>query len=124
MIVVSAVKLKKTYLSKITGASIPALNGVSIDVDQGEIFGILGPNGAGKSTLFRIVLGLVRPTTGETRLLGEKAVDAAARRPQRQVVQRLDGAEALADRNGLERETHCVIRRSRPRSSIRDIGRL
>ena len=70
MIVVSAVKLKKTYHSKITGASIPALNGVSIDVDQGEIFGILGPNGAGKTTLLNCLSLLLLPDEGRVALFG------------------------------------------------------
>lgn len=48
----------------------PALSGVDLSVGAGEVYGILGPNGAGKTTLLRIVLGLVRPDTGQVHVLG------------------------------------------------------
>lgn len=60
--------------------AVRALDDLTLTVPRGGIFGILGPNGAGKSTLFRIVLGLVRPSSGETRLLGAPAGDVAALR--------------------------------------------
>lgn len=41
-----------------------AVDGVSLDIDRGEIFGFLGPNGAGKSTTIRMLCGLLRPTSG------------------------------------------------------------
>ena len=44
---------------------IAAVNGVSLDVREGEILGIIGPNGSGKSTLFNCVLGQLLPDTGE-----------------------------------------------------------
>jgi len=47
-----------------------ALNGVTFDVPQGEIFGLLGPNGAGKSTLINILSGMVRKTAGEVSIWG------------------------------------------------------
>lgn len=59
---------------------VKALDTLSLNIPRGGIFGILGPNGAGKSTLFRIVLGLVAPTAGETRLLGAPAGDIKALR--------------------------------------------
>ncbi|HEY8667047.1 MAG TPA: ATP-binding cassette domain-containing protein, partial [Tepidisphaeraceae bacterium] len=47
-----------------------ALNGVSLTVQTGEIFGFLGPNGSGKTTLFRILSTLIAPTEGEVRMMG------------------------------------------------------
>lgn len=47
-----------------------ANDGLSLDVEEGEIYGLLGPNGAGKTTLVRQVLGLLRPTSGSVRLDG------------------------------------------------------
>ena len=44
---------------------------VSIDVEQGEIFGFIGPNGAGKSTTIRTLLGLIYPTSGSARIFGK-----------------------------------------------------
>lgn len=47
-----------------------ALRGVTLQVPRGIIFGFLGPNGAGKSTLLKILVGLVRPTSGKVEVLG------------------------------------------------------
>src|SRR5581483_2711324 len=47
-----------------------ALAGIDLTVERGQIFGFLGPNGAGKTTSIRILLDLIRPTSGEARILG------------------------------------------------------
>ncbi|MFQ5555119.1 MAG: ABC transporter ATP-binding protein [Acidimicrobiia bacterium] len=49
---------------------LPAVGGVTLGVDEGEILAIVGPNGAGKSTLLKIVVGLETPTSGAIRLGG------------------------------------------------------
>jgi ABC-2 type transport system ATP-binding protein len=49
---------------------VTALDGVSIEVRAGEVFGLLGPNGAGKSTALRCLLGLIRPTAGACTMFG------------------------------------------------------
>src|SRR5436190_16087511 len=56
-------------LSKQFGG-IHAVEGVSFDVNEGEILGIIGPNGSGKSTLFNCILGQLHPSGGEVRLDG------------------------------------------------------
>lgn len=48
-----------------------ATNDVSFSVEKGKIFGLLGPNGAGKSTTFKMLCGLMTPTSGEAKVLGE-----------------------------------------------------
>lgn len=50
--------IRKTYKGR------PVVNGVSVEVEQGEIVGLLGPNGAGKTTSFYMMVGLVRPDEG------------------------------------------------------------
>ena len=61
--------LAKTYRTE-TGGSVRALNGVSLQVPRGSIFGLLGPNGAGKSTLINILAGLVVRSSGTARIWG------------------------------------------------------
>jgi ABC-2 type transport system ATP-binding protein len=50
--------------------TVRALDGLDLEVSVGEIHGFLGPNGSGKSTTIRVLLGLLRPTSGSVRLLG------------------------------------------------------
>ncbi len=50
--------------------SFVAADRVNFEIRQGEIFGLLGPNGAGKSTTFRMLCGLLKPTSGEARVMG------------------------------------------------------
>ncbi len=66
-------------LRKIYGRSV-AVSDLSLSVRQGEIFGFLGPNGAGKTTSVKMMMGLIRPTSGEARLLGLPLGDREAKR--------------------------------------------
>ncbi|MFC5367294.1 ABC transporter ATP-binding protein [Salinirubrum litoreum] len=59
---------------------VKAVDGVSLDVEQGEIFGFLGPNGAGKSTTIRTLLGFLHPTSGTAQVLGTDSTDRAGMR--------------------------------------------
>jgi ABC-2 type transport system ATP-binding protein len=56
-----------------------ALDGVDLDVREGELVGLLGPNGAGKSTLTKVACGLVRPTSGSVEVAGHPAGSRDAR---------------------------------------------
>jgi ABC-2 type transport system ATP-binding protein len=62
--VIDATRLVKTY------GRTRALNGLDLHVGPGEVHGFLGPNGAGKSTTLRVLLGLIRPTSGTVRVFG------------------------------------------------------
>lgn len=71
----SAVEVKG--LSKVFrsgGRSFRALDSVSLEIREGEIFGLLGPNGAGKTTLISILCGLLLPDAGSARILGIDAI--------------------------------------------------
>lgn len=59
---------------------VKALQGVSVNVAPGKIFGLLGPNGAGKTTFIKILLGLQRPDSGTASLFGIPVSDPAARK--------------------------------------------
>jgi ABC-2 type transport system ATP-binding protein len=66
--VISIAGLTKDYRSG--GRVTRALEDLTLDVQQGEIFGYLGPNGAGKTTTIRLLLDLIRPTAGQAKVLG------------------------------------------------------
>jgi ABC-2 type transport system ATP-binding protein len=84
---------------------VRAVDGVSFSVERGEIFGFLGPNGAGKSTTIRTLLGFLRPTAGESRVLGVDSTDRDGMREAKreigylpsdvQFYEGVTGAEAL-----------------------------
>ncbi len=66
-------------LRKLFGSKV-AVEDLTLEVRRGEVFGFLGPNGAGKSTSVKMLLGLVRPTSGEARVLGHPLGDVGVRR--------------------------------------------
>src|SRR5579864_4935244 len=70
----------KEYRSFASKRPLRALDGFSLTVEAGEIFGFLGPNGAGKSTAIHLAMGFMRPTSGSGRLLGEHFGHPATRR--------------------------------------------
>jgi len=63
--------------------TIAAVDGVDLDVNPGEVFGLIGHNGAGKSTLFKLMLGLLAPTAGELRIVGETVTGPRFRQVRR-----------------------------------------
>jgi len=71
--------VKTVELTKRFGHTV-ALAGLSMEVPRGEVFGFLGPNGAGKTTAVKLLLGLLKPTSGEGWLLGRPIGDLATRR--------------------------------------------
>ncbi|HEY6674365.1 MAG TPA: ATP-binding cassette domain-containing protein, partial [Rubrobacteraceae bacterium] len=56
-----------------------AVEDLSLVVRRGDVYGFLGPNGSGKSTTIRMILGLVRPTSGEVRIFGRQATSPGER---------------------------------------------
>lgn len=71
---IEAQDLVKTY------GRITALDHVSIQVDEGEIFGFLGPNGAGKSTFVKIILNLIFPSRGSAKIFGQNVTNSSSRK--------------------------------------------
>lgn len=101
--------LKKSYAAArlLRRRPIDALQGVSLQANAGEVFGLLGPNGAGKTTLIKILLGVVKPSSGSASLFGEPAGSLAARQ-----------------RVGYLPESLRVDRHHTARSALRYYGRL
>jgi ABC-2 type transport system ATP-binding protein len=107
-------------LTKRYGRHVLAVDGVSLRVARGEIYGFLGLNGAGKSTTIRMLLGMVAPTAGHAELFGEVVraeapaiwrrvghlVESATAYPELTVRDNLDVArrlQGLADRGAVAR---------------------
>jgi ABC-2 type transport system ATP-binding protein len=79
------------------------LDGISFSVAKGEVFGFLGPNGAGKTTTLRILLGLMRPDSGEALVLGHS----------------LDTADNVRSRVGVLFENNGLVERFSARENLR-----
>ena len=81
-----------------------ATDGVTFDVERGEIFGLLGPNGAGKSTTFKMLCGLLRPTEGTARVAGHdlRTASSAAKGSLGYMAQKFSLYGLLSVRQNLE----------------------
>lgn len=64
--------VETTNLTKHYGQRIVAVDDLNLTVRRGEVYGFLGPNGAGKTTTLRMLLGLIRPSSGKATVLGER----------------------------------------------------
>src|SRR6202047_2474947 len=71
---IETIKLHKTYDRKVAVADL------TLQVRRGEVFGFLGPNGAGKSTSVKMLLGLVKPSSGQAFVLGAPSDNVEVRR--------------------------------------------
>ncbi|NCZ53333.1 ABC transporter ATP-binding protein [bacterium] len=72
--------LRKEFAMGWFRGRVLALEGLEMEVKKGEVFGLLGPNGSGKSTAMKMILGLLRPTSGSAEVCGFRAGTIAARR--------------------------------------------
>lgn len=66
-----ALLVETSGLTKRYGSKILAVDDLDLTVNRGEVYGFLGPNGAGKTTTLRMLLGLIKPSSGKARVLGE-----------------------------------------------------
>jgi len=67
--------LRKIFTDFWQRPKVTAIDDISLDIHEGEVFGLLGPNGSGKSTTIKILLGLLHPTSGTVRILGKETSD-------------------------------------------------
>jgi ABC-2 type transport system ATP-binding protein len=92
--VVATYELQKNYRTGFwLNQTVSSLQDCSLQVYRGETFGLLGPNGAGKTTLLKILLGIVRPTSGRAMVLGQPIGD----RPTKQRIGYLPETASLYD---------------------------
>jgi len=79
MVAIDIQQLSKTFKGK-NRQTVAALKGLTLQVEQGEVFGFLGPNGAGKSTTIKCLMGLITPTAGSAIITGEPIGTETSRR--------------------------------------------
>ena len=63
--------VRKTFRDFWLRPTVAAVDGLSLEVRGGEVFGLLGPNGSGKSTTIKMILGLLDPSGGSVKLFGK-----------------------------------------------------
>lgn len=100
---------------------VTAVDGLSLRVAKGEIYAFLGLNGAGKTTTIRLLLGMVKPTSGEARVLGTK-IHVGEKKPWDSVgylVETADAYPELTVRENLE-----AMRRLRPGTAPQAVDRV
>ena len=94
-VVISTRGLVKRY------GRVRAVDGIDLDVEQGDVYGFLGANGSGKTTTVRMLLGLVLPTSGEIELLGGR-MPRAGRRVLPRVGALIEGPASYGHLSGRE----------------------
>lgn len=95
-----AIELKNlTVTYRDSGSIVEALRGISLCVEEGEVFGFLGPNGSGKTTTIHVLLGFTTPGGGEARMLG---VDVGGRVARERIGYLPEKAEAYPFLTGRE----------------------
>lgn len=101
--------------------TVTAVNGLSLRVEPGEIYAFLGLNGAGKTTTIRMLLGMVKPTSGEAKVLGTR-IRVGGKKPWDSVgylVETADAYPELSVRENLE-----AMRRLRPGNEPQAVDRV
>jgi ABC-2 type transport system ATP-binding protein len=77
--VVQILNFLKVFKVGFWGRRVTAVDGLSLDIRRGEVFGFLGPNGAGKTTTLKMLMGLIYPTSGQAKIFGHLVGDPAAK---------------------------------------------
>ena len=72
--------VRKTFRDFWLRPTVAAVDGLSLEVKRGEVFGLLGPNGSGKSTTIKMILGLLDPSGGSVKLFGRSPRSVEARK--------------------------------------------
>ena len=94
---------------------------LNLDVPEGSVYGFLGPNGAGKSTTLKMILGLVRPTAGDIRVLGKKMDGGNRLAVLRQVGSLIESPSYYGHLTGEENLRIVQTLRGVPEKNIREV---
>ena len=119
--------LTKDYRDFWGRRKVRAVNSVSLTVNKGEVFGLLGPNGSGKTTTMKLLLGLLFPTEGEIKVLGEQATNVEKNErigylPEESYLYRFLNAEETLDFYGRLFNMPKALRRQRAQELIHLVG--
>jgi ABC-type multidrug transport system, ATPase component len=104
-----------------------SLEGLTMQVQEGEVFGLLGPNGAGKSTTIKLLMGIIFPTAGSARMLGKPVSDVAMHRdigylPEQPYFYDYLTATEVLDYFALFHGYNAAERRERVQKMLRKVG--
>lgn len=110
---------------KVYGDTV-AVDGISFQVERGEIFGLLGPNGSGKTTTIKLILGLLFPTGGEAIVFGQRASDVHKNErigflPEESYLYKFLNAEETLDFYGRLFDMPASVRRERTEALIETV---
>ena len=97
---------------------VEAVKGISFSIKKGELFGLIGPNGAGKTTLFKMLLGLIRPTSGSISVLGSDVSEVWSRKVRAHTGYLPENIAFYDHLTGLETLTFYASLKGAPRSEV------
>ncbi len=125
--VIETDRLTKVFRNFWGRSRITALDGLTIRVEQGEVFGLIGPNGSGKTTTFKMLLGLLFPTSGTATLLGKPPTDVSVKArlgflPEESYLYRFLNADETLDFFGRLFNLDRATRRKRADELIQTFG--
>ncbi|KAA0140029.1 ABC transporter ATP-binding protein [Gimesia chilikensis] len=125
--VIQISNLTKIYRDFWGRKKVRALNSLSLEVKKGEIFGLLGPNGSGKTTTLKLLLGLLFPSEGEIKVLGQPASNVEKNErigylPEESYLYRFLNAEETLDFYGRLFKISPKERRERAAELIEKVG--
>lgn len=125
--VIQVSNLTKIYRDFWGRKKVRALNSLSLEVKKGEIFGLLGPNGSGKTTTMKLLLGLLFPSEGDIKVLGQPATNVEKNErigylPEESYLYRFLNAEETLDFYGRLFKMSAKERRERSAELIEKVG--
>ena len=97
------------------------INNISMSINPGEIIGLLGPNGAGKTTLFYIIMGLIRPSSGQIKLAGHDITKLAMYSRARLGISYLPQEPSIFRGMNVRDNINCVLEITEKNSKLRKI---
>lgn len=97
------------------------INNISMSINPGEIIGLLGPNGAGKTTLFYIIMGLIRPNSGQIKLDGHDITNLAMYSRARLGISYLPQEPSIFRGMNVRDNINCVLEITEKNSKLRKI---